>query len=491
MEILLYFLAGVVLASVGAYFVLRSVKSSAVAAQEKALADAAIMAEEKKKAEIARLQAELENAKNNLQKAEDNLDKAQNQAKVDLEQAKADAQKSVDKAKAEAEERYEKQLNEYKSAQKEADSKLNDLHQQALDRMKAELEAKTHDMLAKRQSEFAESSKEKLESLLNPFKTDLENMKKSVDANKEEQIRLQSSMETNINNLIKQTSLTAESANSLADALKHKGKVHGDWGERVLEEILEESGLREGLEYEKQSVVEDENSAKYRPDVIIHFPEGKNLIIDSKASLTAYTEALEAETDDERKSAVKRHSESVKKHVKELTDKRYQDNVENAMQYVLMFIPNEGAYVMALNDNPKLLQEAYRKGVIIVNPTNLMMTLHLVLIAWQQTRQEDNCRDIIDKANKMYEKLIGVVDSFTVLGTHLQNAQIKYKEGFDRLCDGDGNLLKKMNELKGLGVTSTKKIKTTNSKKRKIADPNIEEVSALESGEVIEDTNEQ
>ncbi len=476
MEILLYFLAGFVLASVGAYFVVRSVKSSAAAAQEKALADAAIRAEAEKNAAVAKLQADLENAEKNLKNTESALSEAKKQSNADVERVKEE-EKS----------RYSELLTKQQQAQEAAQKELKELHQQALNTIKEQIETKTRDMLKDRQDEFSKNSKEKLESLLNPFKTDLENMKKSVDANKEEQIRLQTSMETNINNLIKQTNLTAESANTLADALKHKGKVHGDWGERVLEEILEESGLREGLEYEKQSVVEDEENAKYRPDVIIHFPEGKNLIVDSKASLTAYTEALEAETEDERKDAVKRHSESVRKHIKELTDKRYQDNVENAMQYVLMFIPNEGAYVMALNDNPKLLQEAYRQGVIIVNPTNLMMTLNLVLIAWQQTRQEDNCRDIIDKANKMYEKLIGVVESFTALGTSLQTVQKRYKEGFDRLCDGDGNLLKKMNELKGLGVTSTKKVKATNSKKRKIENPDIEEVSALESGEENEE----
>jgi DNA recombination protein RmuC len=480
MEVLLYFLAGIVLASIGAYFVLRSIKSSAAKALTKALEDAAKIAAAEKDAVVAQLKADLNNANENLQKAEDAL-----------KNAKTDAQESVIKAKSEAEERYIKQLDEYKNAQKEANEKLEALHNQALKTMKEQLETKTRDMLKERQDEFAKTSKEKLESLLNPFKTDLENMKKSVENNQKEQIELKSSMETNIENLIKQTNLTAQSANSLADALKHKGKVHGDWGESVLEEILEESGLREGLEYEKQSNIEDENNTKFRPDVIIHFPEGKNLIVDSKASLTAYTEALEAETDDERKKAVKRHSESVKKHIKELTDKRYQDNVENAMQYVLMFIPNEGAYVMALNDNPKLLQEAYRQGVIIVNPTNLMMTLNLVLIAWQQTRQEDNCRDIIDKASKMYEKLILVVESFTALGTHLKGAQKKYKEGFDRLCEGDGNLLKKMNELKALGVTSTKKIKTTNSRKRSIENSAMDDIPALESGEEIENPNEQ
>ena len=160
--------------------------------------------------------------------------------------------------------------------------------------------------------------------------------------------------------------------------------------------------------------------------------------------------------------------------MKELTDKRYQNYVDNAMPYVLMFIPNEGAYVMALNENPRLLQEAYRQGVIIVNPTNLMMTLHLVLIAWQQTRQEDNCRRIIEDATKMYEKMITVVDSFTTMGAQLSTVSTTYNRAMGQLAEGRGNLLRQMEGLKELGVTSTKKRAVSNSRKR-LATPDEEE----------------
>ena len=391
-----------------------------------------------------------------------NVSKAHEEAGRQL----AEAEHRYAEAEQRERQRYDEMLRQQQEAQERAKQDTDRLHAEALERIKEQLKNETKEILRQRQEEFSQTSKERLDVLLSPLKQDLENMRTSVDKNKEKQIQLQTSMETRIEELLKQTNLTAESANTLADALTNRGKVHGDWSERVLEEILEESGLREGVEFEKQSVVRGEEETNMRPDVIIHFPEGKNMIIDSKASLTAYTDALEATTDEQRREAVKRHCESIRRHVKELTDKRYQNYVDNAMPYVLMFIPNEGAYVMALNENPRLLQEAYRQGVIIVNPTNLMMTLHLVLIAWQQTRQEDNCQRIIEDATKMYEKMITVVDSFTTMGAQLSTVSTTYNRAMGQLAEGRGNLLRQMEGLKELGVTSTKKRAVSNSRKK-------------------------
>lgn len=323
--------------------------------------------------------------------------------------------------------------------------------------MKESMKNTTEEALKRRQEEFATSSEQKLSQILTPLKQELEGMKTSVQQNKERQIQLQTSLETRISELLKQTSLTAESASTLADALKNRGKVHGDWGEHVLENILEDSGLREGEEFYIQHNIKDENNKDIRPDVIINCPDGKHIIIDAKTSITAYTEALGAETDVEREEQAKAHLKSVKKHVDELAKKDYQNYVDNAMQFALMFIPNEGAYMMALNQDPSLLQYAYNKGIIIVNPTNLMLTLHLVVIAWQQTRQESNCKEIIDRASKMFDKMITVVDSFTTLGNQLKTANKTYDEAMGQLSEGRGNLLWQTEELKGLGVKSLKK----------------------------------
>lgn len=352
---------------------------------------------------------------------------------------------------------YLRMLEQQKTFDEQALNAQRELFKATIQEMKESMKNTTEETLKKRQEEFATSSEQRLSQILTPLKQELEGMKTSVQQNKERQIQLQTSLETRISELLKQTNRTAESASTLADALKNRGKVHGDWGEHVLENILEDSGLREGEEFYIQHNVKDENNKDIRPDVIINCPDGKHIIIDAKTSITAYTEALGAETDVEREEQAKLHLKSVKKHVDELAKKDYQNYVDNAMQFALMFIPNEGAYMMALNQDPSLLQYAYNKGIIIVNPTNLMLTLHLVVIAWQQTRQESNCKEIIDRASKMFDKMITVVDSFTTLGNQLQTVNKTYGEAMGQLSEGRGNLLWQTEELKGLGVKSLKK----------------------------------
>ena len=374
-----------------------------------------------------------------------------------MQEIREESEQRLKAQREEQQEQYRQLLDQQRDAQRQALESQRDLFNKSIQEMKESMKNTTEVTLKQRQEEFAHSSGERLAQILDPLKRDLESMQKSVTENKEKQIALQSSMETRIAELLKQTSLTQESTTNLADALKNRGKVHGDWGEHVLESILEDSGLREGMEFSIQNNVKDEGNANLRPDVIINCPDGKHIIIDAKTSITAYSEALGAETDIEREEKEKLHFKSVKAHVDELAKKDYQNYVDNAMDYALMFIPNEGAYMMALNQDPSLMQYAYGKGVIIVNPTNLMLTLHLVLIAWQQTRQEDNCKVIIEQASKMYDKMMTVVDSFTTLGNQLTLVNKTYGEAMGQLSVGRGNLLRQTESLKELGVKSTKK----------------------------------
>ena len=385
------------------------------------------------------------------------LQKDLEHAQTRMQEAREESEKRIKEQREQQQEQYRQMLEQQHEAQKQALENQRELFNKTIQEMKESMKNTTEITLKQRQEEFAHSSGERLAQILDPLKRDLESMQKSVTENKEKQIELQTSLETRISELLKQTSLTAESATTLADALKNRGKVHGDWGEHVLESILEDSGLREGIEFRIQNSVKDDENANLRPDVIINCPDGKHIIIDAKTSVTAYTEALGAETDIEREEKAKAHHKSVKAHVDELAKKDYQVYVENAMQFKLMFIPNEGAYMMALNQDPSLMQYAYNKGVIIVNPTNLMLTLHLVLLAWQQTRQEDNCKIILEQAGKMYDKMITVVDSFTTLGNQLQTASKTYTEAMGQLSEGKGNLLRQAEGLKELGIKSAKK----------------------------------
>lgn len=386
-----------------------------------------------------------------------NIRSTKQEAQARMQEIREESEQRIKAHREEQQEQYRAMLDQQREAQREAMENQRKLFEKTIDEMKESMKSTTEETLKQRQNEFAHTSGERLAQILDPLKRDLESMQKSVTENKEKQIELQTSIETRIGELLKQTSLTAESANTLADALKNRGKVHGDWGEHVLESILEDSGLREGIEFSVQNNVKDEGNANLRPDVIINCPDGKHIIIDAKTSITAYSEALGADTDIEREEKAKLHFKSVKAHVDELSKKNYQTYVDNAMQYALMFIPNEGAYMMALNQDPSLMQYAYTRGIIIVNPTNLMLTLHLVLIAWQQTRQEDNCKVIIEQAGKMYDKMITVVDSFTTLGNQLTMATKTYTEAMGQLSEGRGNLLRQTEGLKELGIKSTKK----------------------------------
>jgi DNA recombination protein RmuC len=428
METILSFVAGLVLASFITYLFARKDKANSTALLVKDL--------EHTQKELADVRIESEKQ---------------------LAGQKAEFERRSNEQREQLEKQFENMLNQQKESNRQALETQRELFGKSIEEMKASVKSTTEETLKHRQDEFAKSSEESLSHLLDPLKQNLKDMKQSVEDNKEKQISLQSAMETQIKSLIDQTNKTSESANSLADALKNRGKVHGDWGEQVLEDILTGSGLIEGVQYEKQQNVKDEDNANLRPDVIVHLPDKKNIIIDSKASLKAYADAMNAPTEEQRIECMKEHFRSVKKHVDELADKNYPKLVDNALPYVFMFIPNEGAYVMALNHDPGLLQYAYKKGILIVNPTNLMMALNIVLISWQQTQQEDNCKKIIELANGMYDKLINVVDSFSDLGNQLTTASKTYAKGMSQLSEGNGNLLGRAQKLKGLGITSTKK----------------------------------
>ena len=328
-------------------------------------------------------------------------------------------------------------------------------HQDAMEA----IEKRTGEILKQQQEDLKKTNKESVEKLIAPLNQQIESMNKLMTDTRSANEKSTASLEGALKQMVQQTEKVGQQADNLAEAMKNKGKVHGDWGEQVLDDILKGSGLREGVEFSKQEVFPIGNKENYRPDFIINTPEGGRIIVDSKVSLTAYTDAIGAETKEEYEQYVKKNYESVWAHVSELSKKDYPKYVQGAMNYVLMFMPNEGAYVMAMNYNRSLAQEAYRKGIIILNPTNLMLTLNLVLQSWNGTRQEDNCRQIIEAANGMYDKVVGLVDTSVALSKQLSTAAGTCKTLTDQLSDGRGNLLKRVDDLRGLGITSTKQPK--------------------------------
>ena len=367
--------------------------------------------------------------------------------------------------------RKEKELNEAKSEAKTAQALLAATKEQAEKGQKEQMEAMqklmteqienaSQKMIRERQAELEQRNKESMGQLMQPLRQQMEDVRKLMSETKSANEKSTSSLEGALKTMVEQTGKLGSDAQTLANALRNKGKVHGDWGEQVLSDILRDSGLREGEEFMTQVSYKDKKGNELRPDVVIHMPDGTKVIVDSKVSLKDYMDAVEAESEEERLAAIKRNYESMTKHVKELAEKNYPSVIEGAMNYVLMFVPNEGGYVMAMNYDSSLGQKAFDKGVILVNPTNLMLALNLVLHVWQNTRQEDNCRKIIDAANGMYEKVVGLVDTCNRLGSQLDTAKKTYDTAMNQLTDGTGNVLRRVEGLKELGVTSTKKVTT-------------------------------
>ena len=309
-----------------------------------------------------------------------------------------------------------------------------------------------------RSEAFKKQNAEQMALVVGPLQKELESLRTLVNDSKAEQTKNTTALEASIKAVFEHDKERDKTTQSLADALKNRGKVQGDWGEQVLENILADSGLREGIEYKKQVNVKGEDGNNERPDVVVYAADGTNIIIDSKVSLTAYTDYVGAEDDEERKAALKANYDSIWTHVCELSDKQYFKKVDKAMPIVLMFVPNEGSYILAMNKDPQLGTKAYKKGVLIINPTNLMVVLRLMFLTWQNTRQEKNNRDILQAASKIYEKYSTFAEGYVALGNQLRTVNNSYEEGVKRLTEGRGNLSKQLQDLLKYGVTTTKRI---------------------------------
>ena len=351
--------------------------------------------------------------------------------------------------------------------------KLESLKQE-MHRMTIEQQKTAAEQLAAKQSALQENNRLQMDELLKPIKEQFADFKKSVEESKTQnevnKKELQSAFEATmklfqqeqqqaVTSLKEQTSKIGSDAANLTKALKGDSKMQGDWGEMVLETILENSGLRKDEEFFIQENTKDENGKNYRPDVIVRFPEGRSVVIDSKVSLTAYTDALAAETDEERERLMKSHALSVRKHIDELAEKDYSKLVDDAIGFVLMFIPNETSYIAAMKQQPDLSRYAYQKKIIIISPSNLLMALQLAYNLWQYDRQNKNVEKIVKTAADLYDKVAGFEDTFTGIGDLIIRLSGTYDKAKKQLYDGAGNVMRRVESLKNLGVTPKKQIK--------------------------------
>ena len=313
-----------------------------------------------------------------------------------------------------------------------------------------------NEILDEKSRQFKQSNRESLESLLNPFREQIEGFRKRVDEVYEGEVKQHSSLETEICRLREANLRMSEEADNLTRALKGNSKVQGDWGEMLLETILDSSALIKGIHYETQYNIKDAEGHNLRPDVVLHLPEKKDIVIDSKVSLTAFVGYTSAETEEERRRCLAAHTASVRQHVNELGRKEYQ-RLLNSPDFVIMFIPNEPAFLAALQNDAAIWSDAYDKKVIISSPTNLFALLKLVADLWKYNDQDKNTRDIAACGLKLYEQLVAFTGSLEGVGTALDKARDAYDDAYKRLCTGNDNIIRVGERLRRTARLQTKK----------------------------------
>ncbi|NVK26586.1 MAG: DNA recombination protein RmuC [Flavobacteriia bacterium] len=317
------------------------------------------------------------------------------------------------------------------------------------------------EILQKNTESFQNNSKEQMSTILSPLQEKLQNFEKKVQDTYEKGLKERSELSSEIKKLVEQNQSLQEEANNLTRALKGDVKKQGNWGEIVLKRLLEASGLTEGREFETQESHSTPDGRRLQPDVVVHLPDEKYVIIDSKVSLVAYEKFVAAEDDESRNKAIKEHLVSVYAHLDGLSKKEYQKlHGEQSPDYVLLFIPIEGAFNAALQNDNALYEKALEKNIVIVSATTLLATLRTVASIWRQEKRNRNIEEIAEEGAKLYDKLVGFVTDLEKLGNQMETARKTYDSAFNKLSSGRGNLVSKAENMRKLGLQTTKRLST-------------------------------
>jgi DNA recombination protein RmuC len=304
---------------------------------------------------------------------------------------------------------------------------------------------------------FTEQNQTNLNQLLEPLKLKISEFQGEVQKVYVQEGKDRSALAEQVKQLMALNNQLSKDAHNLTSALKGQAKTQGNWGEFILERVLETSGLRKGHEYDVQESHTREDGSRAQPDVVVHMPEDRHLIVDAKVSLKAYEEYANAETDHQRDSAMKRHLDSVRGHIKELSVKNYQQLYGlKSLDFVLMFIPVEPAFMLAIAHDGDLWQDAWKKNVLLVSPSTLLFVLRTVAHLWRQEQQNRNAQEIANQGAALYDKLVGFVEDLDNLGTKLHQAQRAYDGAYNKFTGGRGNVIRQAENLKELGVKPTK-----------------------------------
>lgn len=334
-------------------------------------------------------------------------------------------------------------------------------------RMTMEFENLSNRIFKSRSEEFRQLNADHLQQLLQPLAGSIKEFRQQVEQAYSTEAKERFSLGERIKELVELNNRLSEEAGNLTRALKGDSKVQGNWGEMILERLLEASGLVEGEHYVRQEflkneqgevLLNEESGQKMQPDIIVRFPDQRELIIDSKVSLTAFAAYTAATDKGEQDAALKAHLRSVRAHVDELSQKDYSRYDDKAPDFVVMFIPTEGAYLLAIQGDPQLWEYAYNKKVVIMSPTNLISALRLSLDLWKREYQVKNVQEIIRRGTLLYEKIVGFTDSYLSIGDRLKALQGDYDRALKQLSEGNGSVVRQADRLQKMGLTPKKQI---------------------------------
>lgn len=350
-------------------------------------------------------------------------------------------------------------LNARQQEQHKSNAEKIRLLQDAEVQLKTQFENLAHRIFEERSKQFVEHNKVSMETLVAPLKEQLGEFKNRVESVYDNETKDRISLREEIVSLRRDTQKMNQEALNLTRALKGDHKTQGNWGEMILEKVLEQSGLRKGIEYETQGAFRDEDNRMFKPDVIIRLPENKDVVIDSKVSLTAYEQYCSAEDDAQRIEALKQHTEAVRNHIKGLSNKDYSSlKGLRSLDFVLLFMPIEAAFMAAFQADEKLFNDAFEHKIVVVTPTTLLATLRTIQNIWRYEQQNENARLIADKAGSLYDKIRGFVEDIEKLGNQLGTVQKTYDGIVNKLTTGNGNLLRQATAFEELGVKIKKKM---------------------------------
>ena len=344
------------------------------------------------------------------------------------------------------------------SQQQQFESQLK-LLQDAKQILTQEFENLANRIFDEKQTKFSAQSKEALEVSLSPLRRDIGDFRKQVESVYDKENADRNKLVGQISELQKQTMQISADAVSLANALRGDNKAQGNWGEFVLEKLLEDSGLTNGREYDTQVALKGEDGRRRNPDVVIHLPEGRDIVIDAKVSLVDYERYFHAEDEDTKQQCLNQHLASLKAHIRELSGKDY-ESLEgvNSLDFVLIFIPVESAFMLALDQAPDMMRDAYDRGIIVVSPSTLMVTLRTIKNLWRYADQNRNAQVIADKAGGLYDQFVLYIEALEDVGRHLDKSREVWDTAHKRLVSGRGNLVRRSEELKKLGAKAKKSI---------------------------------